>query len=52
MARMGTDDPSLLGLAEQMQKSIKLACRVFLLPCPIRTANAPLPISSYPFSSG
>jgi hypothetical protein len=40
---MGTDDPSSLGLAEKKQKSGKPACRVFL-SCPIRAANAPVPI--------
>jgi hypothetical protein len=34
------NDPSKLGLAEKKQKSIKLACRVFALSCPIRAANA------------
>jgi hypothetical protein len=39
---MGTDDPGVLGLAEEKQKSHKPACRVFVSTRPIRAANAPV----------
>jgi hypothetical protein len=41
---MGTDDPSKLGLAEKKRNSDKPACRIFALSCPIRGANAPVPL--------
>jgi hypothetical protein len=34
MVRMGTDDPSSVGLAEKKQKSGKPACRVFVFVLP------------------
>lgn len=34
------DDTNTLGMAEEMQKSAKHACRVLFLLCSIRAANA------------
>jgi hypothetical protein len=42
---LGADDLGKLGLAEKKQQPGKRACRVFVLPCLIRDANAPAPPS-------
>ena len=44
--------PSNLGLAEKSENLASLLAEFLFLPYPIRTANAPELIYSYPFLSG
>jgi len=45
---MGTDDPSKLGLTEKSKNPASPLAEFLLWFCPIRAANATVPISSYP----
>jgi hypothetical protein len=49
---MGTDDPSSVGLAEKSKNRASPLAEFLFLSCPIRAANAPVPIPFYPCSSG
>jgi hypothetical protein len=43
---MGTDDPSSVGLAEKSKNRASLLAEFLFLSCPIRAANASVPIPS------